>query len=87
MAERREGLTYFSVRGELSWKPLPYNCGDSSGFLIGVALRRLVSIPRRLIFWFRVLSGIWNLSAASVWFQLVLSSMSTITLRSTSSMI
>jgi hypothetical protein len=27
-----------------------YGCGESSGFLIGVALRRLVSIPRRLIF-------------------------------------
>jgi len=64
-----------------------YEPGESSGLLTGVALRRLVSIPRRLIFWFSVLSGIWNLSAASVWFQLVLSSMSTITLRSTSSMI
>ena len=49
--------------------------------------RRRVSMPRRLIFWFSVESGIWNRSEASVWFQLVCSSMSRIIRRSTSSII
>src|SRR5271165_3075775 len=47
----------------------------------------LISTFSRLIFWFRVESGMRKRSAASVWFQLHFSSMSLMMRRSQSSMI